>query len=134
MKRFFVRFILPLIVIAAAVMCLMLGVKTMQRHKTFPKTDAVIAEIQKEYDSARKENDYHVFVTYTVDGQEYTEELGQYVAGYKVGKELEISYNPENPADIQAGGAGSGLIMIGLGVVAALAGIVSFVKSLLGRR
>ncbi|MBQ8904281.1 MAG: DUF3592 domain-containing protein [Oscillospiraceae bacterium] len=50
-------------------------------------------------DSSTKVHD--VYVTYTVNGQEYERMLGYYDSSMYAGQEIEIFYNPENPEEIK---------------------------------
>ena len=44
---------------------------------------------------------HDVYVTYTVNGKDYETVLGYYDSSMFAGQEIEIFYNPENPADIK---------------------------------
>ena len=66
----------------------------------FESTTATIVRIDEEDDVTSAEANaktYTTTVTYTVDGKAYTEILDTYTSSYKVGKEVKIKYDPENP-------------------------------------
>lgn len=57
---------------------------------------------------------YIVKATYTVDGKEYTTTLNSYDPSYKVGGEVAIKYDPNNPERMTSGyGIGIAIMIIG---------------------
>lgn len=74
----------------------------------FLTTTATIVSIDEDPDyikDPRVVNDaeYIATVRYTVNGKTYTEVLDFYEPGFAVGKEVEIHYDPKNPAKIHGG-------------------------------
>ena len=70
----------------------------------YVKTKAVISRIEEnpEYNPAVDDSvsEYIAYVTYTVDGKEYTSPLNSWSGTYKVGKEVPIKYDPVNPQKV----------------------------------
>ena len=108
---------------------------TITKRSEFPEIDSVVtrAELEEEaYSDGENSHEatYRIYVSYTVDGKEYEEELGV-MSEIKPGTHVKINYDPANPADIsQATKMIVPIIMIIAGAVAFVAGIVSiFVTS-----
>jgi len=83
----------------------MLNVISATHPKDWPKTTGVIQKIDHEvvYNSENSREDvYHVYVKYTVNGKAYDEELDYYTSEYREGAEVEILYDPQNPMNIAA--------------------------------
>ena len=98
----------------------------------FESATATIVRIDEEDDVTSAEANaktYTTTVTYTVDGKAYTEILDTYTSSYKVGKEVKIKYDPENPATIHADSPGITLYLIGLGAALLLGSIFTIVKN-----
>lgn len=62
---------------------------------------AVISDIET-YSDSDGEKHYEVYVEYEVEGKRYESILDSYMAGYHVGKEVEIYYDVQNPEIIQS--------------------------------
>ncbi len=45
---------------------------------------------------------HNVYIEYEVDGKVYNRELNYYTSSMYEGKEIEVMYNPNNPADVRA--------------------------------
>lgn len=93
--------------------------------KGFEKTTAVIVDVVEEIDYSSEDSNaktYTATVTYTVDGKEYTQQLDYWKAGYKVGKEIEIKYNPADPTVIHGATADFVVYLIVAGTALALVG------------
>lgn len=73
-------------------------------------------------DSSTKVHD--VYVTYTVNGQEYECMLGYYDSSMFAGQEIEIFYNPENPAEIKGKDGVTNIILPLFGLVFLVIGLV----------
>lgn len=75
------------------------------KNQNYIKTEAIVSRTtlaQQAYTDDQgdyHEETYNVYVKYTVNGNEYDEELGE-LSGYKEGDKLKIYYNPENPTQI----------------------------------
>ena len=65
------------------------------------ETTAVITEINRRRDSDG-DTTYDVWVEYEVKGKTYEQEIDTYVSSYKVGKEIEVIYDKNDPERVQA--------------------------------
>lgn len=73
--------------------------------KEYIPTVAKIENIQKytkRSSSRRVSTHYDVVVTYMVAGKQYRENLKSYSSTMKIGANIELKYNPENPSDIRS--------------------------------
>ena len=66
-----------------------------------------------------------IFVTYTVDGQEYTEELNNTKTNLKEGENITVLYNPEDPTEVSGASKGGVALQIGFGSLFLLGGLAS---------
>ena len=117
--------------IAAIIFGIVLGVNN---GRGMVKTVAVIERIDEEYmgvdENRLDQYEYHVFVKYRVDGQDYSgRELGYYEDGFKEGQEITIYYNPSNPAEIKGEVGSFSVFLIIAGAVCLVVGAVVFIKS-----
>ena len=64
---------------------------------------------------------YIVMAKYTVDGTEYTQRLDSYDPSYKVGGEVAIKYDPNDPSKVTSGfGIGIAIMIIGAVILAVI--------------
>lgn len=73
--------------------------------KEYISTVAKIENIQKftkRSSNRRVSTHYDVVVTYIVGGKEYRENLNSYSSTMKIGANIELKYNPEDPSDIRS--------------------------------
>ncbi len=90
----------------------------------FVKTTGVVVSVRavEHYDSdlGRNVPTYYPTVAYTVDGEEYTGELGIGNMGDGEGKEVSIQYNPNNPSEVNYYSPGIVILIfvIGTGILA----------------
>ena len=103
-----------------AVIALGFGIySTFFRSAGFVDSTATIISIEKEPNyipDADKPDDvqYIVKAKYTVDGKEYTTTLNSYDPAYKVGGEVAIKYDPNDPSKTTSGfGIGIAIMIIG---------------------
>lgn len=104
--------------LALAVIAIVAGVYlTFFHSKGFEKTTAEIVSIQElPKDFEDDETQYDVTVRYTVNGTEYTGILGSYSPSYKVGKTVNVMYDPSNPSVVHSS--------LGFGIYVLIAGVV----------
>ena len=128
------RFFIPLgiICIIVSICCFVID----NNNKYYIKTTAVVskAELVEEATTDAEGNEveatYKVYVKYTVDGEEYEEELGE-LSGIKKGDKMEILYNPKDPTQIaQPSNLLVSLVFLVVGIVSLIFGIVSSIKSI----
>jgi hypothetical protein len=103
-----------------AVIALGFGIySTFFRSAGFVDSTATIISIEEDPDyipDADKPNDvqYIVKAKYTVDGKDYTTTLNSYDPSYKVGGEVAIKYDPNDPSKTTSGfGIGIAIMIIG---------------------
>ncbi|MBR2828169.1 MAG: DUF3592 domain-containing protein [Bacilli bacterium] len=76
-----------------------------KNNQDYIKTSAIVSKIELVEETHIDENGnsvdalYKVYVKYTVEGNQYEEELGE-LAGYKKGDKITIYYDPDNPKKI----------------------------------
>ncbi|MBO4854296.1 MAG: DUF3592 domain-containing protein [Oscillospiraceae bacterium] len=102
-------------------------------HDDYLPVTATIVEIEQMF----TENDSpDVYVDYTVDGTAYEHvRLGSYSSGYYEGKEIDLLYNPANPAQITTtGGAIWGIVLTVLGGLITLFFVGKILYPVLARR
>lgn len=80
------------------------------------KTTATILSIEKDMESVSDDDSYIVTAGYTVDGKEYTRVLDSYSPSYKVGGEVEVRYDPNDPNRITSG-YGIGIYAMAVGAM-----------------
>ena len=94
-------------------------------------TTGVITKIDIVYGTGADDNDeYHVFVKYSVDGTEYEEELGEYSAGMHEGDDVDLLYNPDNPRQLQKAGLTSIIIAFVFSGLSILVAVIMFLRFL----
>ena len=118
--------------LAIAVIAIVAGVYlTFFHSKGFEKTTAEIVSIEElPKDFEDEETQYDVTVKYAVNGTEYTEKLGSYSPSYKVGKTINVLYDPNDPAVVHSGG-GFGLYVLIAGCVIL---VVTLASIIIGRK
>ena len=105
-----------------AVAALAFGIySTFFRSAGYVDGTATIISIEEDPDYVPDPNtvndmQYIVTAKYTVDGKEYTRELNSYDPSYKVGGEVAIKYDPNDPSKITSG--------YGIGIYVMIAGAV----------
>ena len=120
------RFFVPLGVILIVFGIILLSFKTDSYLETVGKVTEV-------YETRNAENSqvYDVTFTFNVDGKEYTGVFGELTEEYKVGDDIKVFYNPEDPTQTTNSKLGGIIapIMIGLGAVALVFGVFKTVKA-----
>lgn len=103
-------------------------VSKVQRSKYQP-VEAKIVRIESEYNTTDERYDYHVFVDYAVDGQEYKNApLDFHKDGFAEGQTIEIRYNPENPQQITGTDTGFIVYLLILGPILILVGLFLLIR------
>ena len=120
------RFFVPVGLILIIVGIILLTFNTDSYVETTGKITEVI-ECPKEADENQQ---YDVNFTYTVDGKEYNNTFNNLEGEYKVGNEIKVFYDPENPEAVTNSKMGFiPLVMIGLGAVAVIFGAYKTVNA-----
>ena len=76
---------------------------------------------------------WEVMVQYTIDGKDYVSNVGKKMDNFTVGKEIDILYDPNNPASIVLPGKTVWIIAIIAGAVVAIAAAVLLAKDMRNR-
>ncbi len=120
------RFFVPLGIILIVFGIILLSFKTDSYLETVGKVTEV-------YETRNAENSqvYDVTFTFNVDGKEYTGVFDELTEEYKVGDDIKVFYNPEDPTQTTNSKLGGIIapVMIGLGAVALVFGVFKTVKA-----
>ena len=108
------------------------GVIGIHQDNTFLPTKGVIQSMERTYvaTDSNETDTWEVMVGYTVDGKDYVSDLGQKKDNFTVGQEIDILYNPNNPAGIVLPGKTIWFIFIIAGAVVAAVASVLLVRDL----
>ncbi len=108
--------VLAIIVIAVGVYL------TFFQSKGFEKTTAeIVSVVERPGDFSDDDVQHDVTVKYTVNGTEYVQLLDSYSPFYKVGKTVDVLYDPTDPSVIHSGKGIAIYLIIAGGVVLAVA-------------
>ena len=97
-------------------------------HGGMKQTEAVIERIDITYWDSERNNEYDVYVAYTVDGTEYHAKSDYYSQGYEEGKTIRIWYDPSNPENVHGDSENFGIYMMCAGALACIVGIVQIIR------
>ena len=111
------------------------GVIGIRQDDTFLPTKAVIQSMERTYEAtdANETDTWEVMVAYSVDGKDYVSNLGQKKDDFTEGKEIDILYNPDNPAGIVLPGKTIWFIFMIAGAAVAVIAAVLLVRDLRNR-
>ena len=101
--------------------------------KGYAKTSGTIVRIEETYLGPSATDDtaeyqYDVYVSYTVEGTEYTSLFDYYEDGYEEGKQVTVLYDPADPTQITSESKGIGIYAMVVGVVLLVAAVVTFLR------
>lgn len=113
------------ITLICGIVFLGVGIFFTVRNKNYVETTAVITDIQTR--GAGDDEDHDVYVSYNVDGQEYSALSDTYSSTYFEGKEISVFYNPDNPQEIHGDSKLLGIIMMAVGGVLMAITVIIFV-------
>lgn len=120
------RFFVPLGIILIVVGIFLMTLKT----DSYVETVGKVTEV---YETRNAENTkvYDTSFTFTVEGKEYEGVFSELTEEYKVGDEIKVFYNPEDPTQTTNSKLGAVVapIMIGLGALALAFGVFKTVKA-----
>ncbi len=143
MKRFLSgvgAIVFAVILLGVGILNIVLGVNRLVKLNAgkYVETQAVITKIEtvEVADSdapGGSREEYQLTVEYTVDGKKFVSQLSETPKEFYEGMELTVLYNTDKPTEVVLPGKTGAFIMIGMGVVAILAGVVLFLKRLRGR-
>ena len=120
------KLIAGLVAIAAGAVFIVFGFISLKELREFKQVEALVSDIQvdlvTEGDGSQTQ-EIHIFVTYTVNGQEYTEELQNTKTSMKKGDTITVLYNPENPKEVSGATKGIATVQLAAGAAIALFGL-----------
>ena len=131
------KLIAVIILLVGGAVFIVFGATSVKELRDFKQVSAVVSHIEREWTpngDGTDTEEIKIFVTYTVDGQEYTEELQNTKTGYKQGDEITVLYNPADPTVVSGATKTMTIIQFAVGGVLILAGIGTFVFKFLGGR
>ena len=131
------KLIAVIILLAGGAIFIVFGATSVKELRDFKQIPAVVSHIEREWTPNGDGTDTEeitIFVTYTVDGQEYTEELQNTKTTYKQGDQITVLYNPADPTVVSGATKTMTIIQFAIGGVLILAGIGTFVFKFLGGR
>ena len=122
------RFLIPAGLILIIFGIILLGFKTDNYVETVGKVTNV--EQYLDHNGEDTQTVYDVDFDYTVDGKQYSSSFTGLGKAYKVGDEIKVFYDPENPQNTTNSKSGIfGPIAIGLGALALVGGVLTAVKA-----
>lgn len=98
--------------------------------QTARQVTAVITDFES-YTDSDGDRHHETDVSYKVNGEEYETTLSEYSSTWKIGKEITLYVNPDNPYDVRSGMGLSIVfwILFGMGVVfAGIGGLMAWLK------
>lgn len=125
MNKTLAAFLVALGIIAA---CLGFYMTFMESDDFYDETTATITKIDvinnglSAGDTNTIEYEYHVYVHYAYNGQEYDAETDYYEPDFEVGQEIPIFVSKTDPTDIKGDSKGFGIYVLVIGVLAAAVG------------
>ena len=121
------RFFIPVGIVLIIFGAILFGMKTDSFEKTVGKITSVTEEINEE-----KQIQYDLGITYTVNGKTYENTFENLSGKFKVGDDIDVYYNPENPESITNSKIGGFVApaMIALGAVAVVFGVAKTAKAI----
>lgn len=122
------RFLIPAGIILIILGIILLSFKTGNYTETVGK----VTDVQQYVDTTGEETQtaYDVSFDYTVDGKQYTGKFDGLGKAYKIGDDIKVFYDPEDPQKTTNAKSGIfGPIAIGLGALAIVGGVLTAVKA-----
>ena len=130
MNNRLVKLIGCVIAILGGILFIVMGFVGISQVKNYPEVKAIVTSVERDstIDTDGTTNEtVTVYVTYTVDGKEYNEQLDDANDNVKEGDKITVRYNPEKPEKVTATTKTAGFVRIAFGIVISLAGLVSLV-------
>ncbi len=130
MNNRLVKLIASVIAILGGILFIVMGFVGISQVKNYPEVDAIVTSVERDStidaDGTTTEN-ITVYVSYTVDGKEYNEQIDDTNGNVKEGDQITVRYNPEKPDKVTATTKTAGIVRIVFGIVISLAGLASLV-------
>ena len=118
------------LLLAGGAVFIVFGATSLREIREFRPVEAVVSHIEREWvpnGDGTDTQEITIYVTYTVDGQEYTEELQNTKTSYSQGDKITVLYNPEKPTEVSGATKTIAAIQIAAGSLLALGGLVTLV-------
>ena len=125
------KLIVILLLVVGGVVFIVFGGISMKEIKNFTQIPAVVSHISREWTpngDGTDTEEIKIFVTYTVDGQEYTEELNNTKTNYQQGDNITVLCNPEDPTEVSGATKGMAYFQMGFGMLFVLGGLGALVS------
>lgn len=94
---------------------------SLQGYKNYIDINATIVEITDEQE---------VYVQYQVDRKVYTSKTNTYSSSYKVGQELQVAYNPNDPSEVVEKSSIMGYLLMVVGLGCGIFGVRSLLSEI----
>ena len=128
MKIIFRRIILPLILLALAVVLFVFGGINIKRQKSWIKTDAVITHLEYTPGAGDDDAEWKVVVAYDAEGVHYVAELDEYKSSFSEGQSVAVRYNPAEPGQVTADGIIGIIMMFACGALLIIGAALTFLR------
>ena len=129
------RFLLPLIFVAAGIFVVVMGVRGLNEVKTFVPITVTVDEVEVIPSGDPDSSDTRTtYVVYTYEGKDYRSILQVDSGTHVRGDELTVLCDPDNPSYVSGATTTSSVIMIVGGAVFALIGLGVLVSTVLKGR
>ncbi len=122
----FKKLIAVVLLVVGGVVFIIFGGISLKEIKHFTPVSAVVSHVEREWTPNGDGTDTEeitIFVTYTVDGREYNEELQNTKTNLKQGDQITVLYNPEDPTEVSGATKGIAALQMGFGAVLILGGL-----------
>jgi len=128
MKNRIVKLIGSVVAILGGILFVVMGFVGISQVNNYPEVEAIVTSVETEStidtDGTTTETTT-VYVSYTVDGKEYNEQLDDSNSNAKEGDRITVRYNPEKPEKVTATTKTAGFVRIAFGIFIFLAGFAS---------
>lgn len=123
---------ISLICIVMATVFLAVGISEVVKASRYESVQATITEIE----TIKKGNDTSnsVYVSYVVNGKDYNVRLNYWDATMYVGKQVQIKYNLDYPAEAVSGEISNYVLWIGLAALFEIVGVFLLIYSVINIR
>ncbi len=115
--------IIGIVFLLVGVLLVIVSIITFVGNKQFEANAETVMATITEIDTYRTRSNgknktrHDVFIEYEVDGKTYNRELNYYTSSMYEGKEIEVMYNPDNPADARADENIASIILVFMGLI-----------------
>ena len=129
-KRF-ISAVVPVLFVAAGIALVVMGFKDLRYQKEYVPATAVVSSVQHVEELRNAHTD--IYVKYTVDGKQYESLLQGYQGKWNVGDEIQVRYDPADPAVVVSVGPSSTTMMFIAGAIAIVLGLAGAIRLFINR-